>query len=198
MGDAYARAAYEEEQRRRQAITAGTRRVQELFSEKYTPQYYDNLKKSATELYYPDQERQYQEAKRQIAGALGRSGMFGSKAAKRPAINLNAANDLAKTKIAQSINAQIAGRKQEVAGAEAAVQGQLQASADQNLAAAQATSQAAARYADPAWQPLGQLFTDITAGLATQADLERSGNNRYNMGISNWGNNLRRYTTNVR
>jgi hypothetical protein len=41
------------------------------------------------------------------------------------------------------------------------------------------------------------VFTDATAGLATQADLERSGQNRYNAGVSNWGNNIRRYTSNV-
>ena len=51
--------------------------------------------------------------------------------------------------------------------------------ADANAAASLATRSAAANARPPTYEPLYDIFRDVTAGLATQADLERRNSARY-------------------
>ena len=85
-----------------------------------------------------------------------------------------------------------------MAYAENTVLNQLNQTADMGAAFANASAQIANNTKPPAMPMLGQVFTDLGAGLATQADLERYNQNRYNVfgRIPGW-NERNRYTRNV-
>jgi hypothetical protein len=120
------------------------------------------------------------------AAALARSGLSTSTQANKKGLaladQLYNAKQTARANIINSINA----RKTDVSNAENTSLTQLENSADPFAATAQAARSIAVQSQQPAFSPLGQLFTDSTAGLATQAEMERQGNNRYDFGVTNW------------
>jgi hypothetical protein len=197
-----AQRAREEEQARQARITAGTVKLREMFGTQFTPDYYKTkIEDPARKLYQPQVETDYANSLKQLQFALARNG-FGlgkdtSTLYRQKMADAQRQKLLADDRVTNEIQNLVAGRKGDVANAETAALNQLQASGDPISAAAQAANQIDARSQTPQFQPLGQVFTDFTAGLATQADLERSGQNRYNFGVSNWGNNTSRWIKNI-
>jgi hypothetical protein len=189
--------AADEEKHRQARIQTGTSVIRHNFAKSFDPAYYANLEKLGYAAVKPGVQQQYDDAMRQLQAALTRNGLLGSTARGESEARLDKQNVIANQMVDDSVRGSINARKTDVANSEMAAIGQLQASGDPMSAAAQAASLTAANTAAPRWSPLGQVFTDATAGLATQADLERSGQNRYNAGVSNWGNNIRRYTQNI-
>jgi len=192
-----ARDAKREEEARQERIKTGTSVIRHNFANSFNDDYYKKLEGLGYAAVQPEVNNQYNDSLRQLQAALTRNGLLGSSARDDMETRLEKQRVIANQKVTDSVRGQINSRKQDVANAEMAAIGQLQASADPMSAAAQAATLTAANTAAPRWSPLGQVFTDATAGLATQADLERAGTNRYNLGVSNWGNNIRRYTSNV-
>lgn len=186
-----------EEKRRQNRVATGTSVIRHNFKQAFDGDYYKNLEKAGYDAVKPDVQSQYDGAMRQLQAALSRNGLMTSTARGEAEAKLDKQNVTANRMVDDSVRGSLNARKQDVANSEMAAIGQLQASADPMSAAAQAATLTEANYAAPRWSPLGQVFTDATAGLATQADLERQGTNRYNFGVSNWGNNVRRYTQNV-
>lgn len=186
-----------EEERRQNRISTGTSVIRHNFKNSFDPAYYKNLETQGNLSLKTGVKNQYDDAMRQLQAALARNGLGGSTVRGEQEARINEENRKAGMLVDDSVRATISNRKMDVANSEMAAIAQLQSSADPASAAAQAATLTEANYAQPAWQPLGQVFTDATAALSTQSELERQGNNRYNFGVSNWGNNVRRYTTNV-
>lgn len=122
----------------------------------------------------PQLEEQYGDAQKQLTYALTRSGNLDSSMRADKSAELQKMYDLNKQKIAddalsyetQARNAVEDARSNLIATLNAT--GDAQGAANAALARSQALSQA------PAYNPLSQLFTDFTAGLGTQAAMERA------------------------
>jgi DNA-binding protein Fis len=184
MSDA-SRAKYEE-QLRQQRIDLGTREIRELFADKFNSDYYQGIEKTARDLYEPQINDQYKLALNSLEAALSRSGLSSSTAGNQKRAEALEQKESATTKKRAMIQSILNQRKQGVMDAENSALAQLQDSANP-FAAAQSASQLIKQQSQPeVYQPLGQIFTDFTAGLATQAELEREGNNRYDFGVTNW------------
>lgn len=182
MGDK----AEQEEIQRRERINYGTKLIRDQFDQAFNNDFYKTMEANARKLYEPQVKQQYADSLSQLQAALARSGLSTSTQANKKSLQLadqlyNAKQTM-RANIINSINA----RKGDVANAENTAITQLENSADPFAATAQAARSIERESQQPAFSPLGQLFTDATAGLATQADMERQGTNRYDMGVSNW------------
>lgn len=192
-----AKSAQQIEEERQQRVQTGTRKVDEMFGDAFNDDYYAKLNQATLDFYRPQLADQYNSALKQLQFALARTGNLNSTARAIKESDLNKANLLNDQQIQEMARGTVNQRRQDVAGAQNTALAQLQSSADPAAAAAQSANLIKTNTAMPAYQPLGQVFQDATAGLATQAQLERQGNARYNLGVSNWGNNLKRYVQNI-
>lgn len=192
-----ARRAREEEEARERRVQEGTQKVRQQFAENFNGDYYSGIQ-AAFEKNDKDQiATQYEEARRQLEAALLRNGIFDSRSGQERIIKAKKAKEEQDALATENALGVVQRRKGEVLDAESAVLGQLASTANlgqANAAAAQRISNLNQR---PPFSPLGSVFQDFTAGLATQAELERQGTNRYNLGVSNWGNNVARYMRNI-
>jgi len=192
-----AKRARAEEEARQGRIKAGTRRVRESFGKQFDDNYYSKLLKDYTGAYDTDIQTQYKDAYQAMQASLLRSGLFDSSEAARREKMATAALDKAKAGVTQQGLAAQNQRKQDVAYSENSVLSQLANTADSDAAFANASARIRDNTAPLVTPMLGQVFTDLSAGLATQADLERQGQARYNVfgRIPGWSSG--RYTSNV-
>src|SRR5436189_4790667 len=192
-----AKRARAEEEARQGRIKAGTRRVRESFGKQFDDNYYSKLLKDYTGAYDTDIQTQYKDAYQAMQASLLRSGLFDSSEAARREKMATAALDKAKAGVTQQGLAAQNQRKQDVAYSENSVLSQLANTADSDAAFANASARNRDNTAPLVTPMRGQVFTDLSAGLATQADLERQGQARYNVfgRIPGWSSG--RYTSNV-
>lgn len=205
-GSGEARRARQTEEARQKRIEAGTKQIRNEFAIKFDEPYFQNLKKTASDYYMggtPEKHDttgllgQYDAALKQMKYALMRTGNWNSTAAVNKTNNATDAYDKAVAAVGQQVQGLVNNRRGDISNAESNTVNQLIASGDSSAAAAQAANQMNIQSQPLQIPPLGQLFTDLTAGLATQADLERSGQNKYNVfGYSPYASS--RYTTTVR
>lgn len=181
-----ARRAEEAERQREARIKFGTAEIRKKFDAQFNTPYYMAMEKDARAVYEPQINDQYEASLAQLQGALARAGLSSSSVSAKKGSELQFQKGLATQEKRSKIQNAINQRKGEVANAENTTLAQLSTSADPFAAQQQAATLIAANSAQPGWSPFGQIFTDATAGLATQADLERSNQNRYNMGVTNW------------
>lgn len=193
--DGYARRAEQREQQRQSDIEQGTLRVRDTFANQFTPDYYEKIRKNFDDFYLPQMENQYQDARQGLVYQLARSGLSDSSVRSDKYGELNEQMALAKQQMQVKGEDYIQQRKTDVQRAQTNVLGQLQQSADAEGAARDAADAALTTSQVQGYDPLGQLFTDATWGLATQAELERSNNSRFNTGL--FSNNGSKSGTNV-
>jgi hypothetical protein len=193
-----AKRARQEEEARQFRVKVGTNRTREDFAKAFDDKYYEDLMTKTKEAYLPGVERQFAEASKQLRASLLRAGLGNSQVA----INKKEDADTAHADAINEVTQRGVGfqneRKKDVAYAENTVLNQLNQTADMGAAFANASAQIANNTKPPAMPMLGQVFTDLGAGLATQADLERYNQNRYTVfgRIPGW-NERNRYTRNV-
>lgn len=185
-----ARYARQEEEGRQRRIKAGTSSVRAKFEKAFDQKYYDDMlqktrdyyigAKDANGVFQPgDVTTQFENARKQMQAALLRSGLADSSVGATKEAEATSQFERAKQDVDQKGIAMQGQRRQQVADAENTVTGQLINTADMAAANANATNAIRSNYEMPATPWLGQVFTDLTAGLATQADMERRGDNRY-------------------
>lgn len=191
-----AKRARQEEKAREEMVKKGTASIRAMFDKNFNQDYYDKAYEEQKGKYKTDFDSQWETARKSLEAALMRAGLYDSTegiARRKDALDIRNRREVDYQSAAR---AAVEGRKQNVIAAQDNVIGQLRSSADLNAATSAATQQLAAQTAPIPYSPLGSVFTDLTAGLATQADQERQGTNRYNLGISTWAN-PNRYTRNV-
>lgn len=190
--------ARNEELARQGRIARASAETRQKFRDVFSDDYYAQELGAFQRAYEPDVKLQYKNAIEQMQAALMRAGLFDSSVRAKKEGEATEALAGARNEVTQrGLQAQ-ANRKQDVAAAESNVIGQLVNTADTQAAFENAASAIRTQSSPTPTPMLGQLFTDLSAGLATQADLERSGQNRYNVfgRIPGWGNSSR-YTRNV-
>lgn len=193
-----AKRARQEEEARQRRISEGTAMVRGKFSTAFDDNYYKTLQKNFEDAYAPELEDQYKTAYDQMQAALMRAGLDNSsEAARREKLALKA-KDKATQAVAAQGNQAVNQRKQDVAYTENTILNQLANTADSSAAFANATAQIKSSTTPLVTPMLGQVITDLGAGLATQAEMERNNQNRYTVfgRIPGWSN-PNRYTRNV-
>jgi hypothetical protein len=191
-----ARRARQEEDARESMIKKGSAAIRAQFANQFDEKYYDDAFENQKKVYATDFNQQWESARKQLEAALMRAGIYDSSAGIQRMDEAEDTRARRETEYQSLARQQVEGRRQNVLAAEDTVLAQLRSSGDQASANASAAQQLNAQSKPIAFSPLGAVFTDLTAGLATQAEQERQGTNRYNLGISTWGS-PKRYTSNV-
>jgi hypothetical protein len=195
--DTGASQARQQEMEREIRIAQGTKDIRKQFGDAFGDSYYKKFEDTAKAFYKPQLDQQYTDSLRNLQAALARNGLTDSSVRVDQEARLNRERATGDSQVGENIRNQMNERKSDVANQETIATGQLQTSADTGAAAAQASNLIRANSEFPGWSPLGQVFTDTSAFLANQGEAERSGNPRYNMGVSRWGDNARRYISNI-
>lgn len=170
-GDDAARkkAAYE------QAAASG-----ELFSDRqstgngFDDNFYAGRKQAYLDYANPQLEKQREDAARELTFSLARSGNLDSSARVTKETQLADLFGQRSREVGQQAVQQEADARNAVEGARGDLITMLQATGDAEGAANSAIQRSKALSMTPAYSPLGQLFTDFTSTLGTQAAAERA------------------------
>jgi hypothetical protein len=179
-----------EEEARQGRIRTGKTNIEDKFSG-FDDAFYDNRRKSYLDYANPQYDNQLKDATRELTLALARSGLLNSSVKSRRFADLQREADMQKRAIGDKALDFSNQARKAIGAAKADLLTQNQSLADPTLIANQAANRAEAMTALPPYSPLGQLFASATEGLATQAELERRGKNRYTSGLFNFGGSSR-------
>ena len=164
---------------RQQAISAGTTNVRNAFAKTYTPDFYEQFRRSIQNYYLPQIETQHQDASKNLLYALTRQGLGDSSVRGDQYGKLDARNTQARQDVVRRGESMVDQRKNEVARALESSVMQINASENPAAAAQMGAQNASLATYSPDYQPLGQVFVDLTNALAQQSILVDRGENRY-------------------
>ncbi len=185
-----AKQARADEQARQARIREGTTRVNSIFDGQFNDPYFEGRKRAYIDYANPQLEDQYGDAQKELTFSLARSGLLDSSVRGQKAGDLQKRYDLTKQEIADKALAFSGEAKSAVEDARSNLISTLNATGDTEGAASGAINRASALSKPAAFSPLSQLFGDFTAGLGTQAALEKANyysggqtGSRYNTGL---------------
>ena len=185
-----AQKAREEEAKRQARIREGTVRINSTFDKNFDKSYFDKQRDNYLSYASPQVEDQYGKAQKELTFALARSGNLDSSSRAEKVGELQKLHTLNQQTVGDQALAYRGKARSNVEDARSGLIATLTATGDAQGAANSAISRASALSEPTAYSPLSQLFTDFTAGLGTQAALERanyySGGQvpvRYNTGL---------------
>lgn len=173
-GGGEAERARREEQQRQQRIREGTTKVNSIFDGQFNDPYFESRKQAYIDYANPQLEQQRGEAEKELTFALARSGLLDSSVRGDKSADLQRTYDLNKQQIADQALSYSGEAKTAVEDARSNLINTLNATGDAEGAASSAISRASALSKPAAFSPLSQLFADFTAGLGTQAALEKA------------------------
>lgn len=180
------RKAEREARERKAAIESGTARVRGAFDATYTDQFYEGLRRALESYYMPQVEDQYQDASKKALYGLTRNGLRQSSARASVDGRLQTRYNQAKQDVVRKGENLVGQRKNEVGRALEGAIMQINAAEDPIAAANISANNADLSTYSPEYAPLGQVFVDLTNGLAVQSQLSDRGQNRY--GTPSWLN----------
>lgn len=169
-----AKLAREDEQARQAKIRSGTTRVNSIFDGQFNDEYFNKTQNSYLDYANPQLEQQYGDAEKELTFALARSGNLDSSVRGEKAAELQKKYDLNKQQVADEALSYGTKARTSVEDARANLIGTLNASGDAEGAANSALARASALSTPVSFSPLANLFADFTAGLGTQAALEKA------------------------
>lgn len=185
-----AKQARADEQARQERIRQGTERVGSIFDSQFNDGFFDRRRQAYVDFAKPQLEDQYGDAQKELTFALARGGNLNSSVRGEKAADLEKRFTLANQEIQDKALSQANEARSQVEGARTDLIGMLNATGDAEGAANSAVSRANVLSQPTAYSPLSQLFADFTAGLGTQAALERANyysggqvGSRYNTGL---------------
>ncbi len=173
-GDGGAGQARADEQARQERIRAGTARIDDIFSQNFNDASYGARKQSYLDYATPQLEDQYAKAQKELVYALDRGGNLDSSTRAQKLGELEQLYGTNKQAVADQGLAYETQARTAVEDARADLIRTLNSTGDADGAANSAISRSGALSQPDAYSPLGQLFTDFTAKLGTQAALERA------------------------
>lgn len=192
-GDGGASAARRAEDQRQINVRNGTAAINDTFDKQFTPDFYKGRSKAYLDFATPQLNDQYADARKQLTYSLDRNGTLDSVARTNKDAELQKQFDINK----RGINdAGLDYENKARTGVEAArgnLINTLSATGDAQGATQGAINQASTLTAPDPYQPLGQLFSNFTGALGTQAGLEKmdavagSGIGRPQIGTFNTG-----------
>lgn len=170
----YAKDARREEKERQAAIREGTKRVNSIFDDQFTPGFFNDQRDKYVDYANPQLENQYGDAQKELTFALARGGNLDSSARAQQAADLKQLYRLNKQKISDDANSFANTMRGNVEDTRSALITTLNATADAQGAANQAINRAAVLSEPAAYNPLTDLFAQFTNTLGTQAALEKA------------------------
>ena len=181
-GDGGAAEARKREEERQARVNEGAAEIEKVFSQ-FDDSFFDKRRQAQMDYERPQIDDQYKDALGELAFALSRSGLRNSSVgATRRAKGAKDYNFQLQESAARGERS-AADARSAINKAEQELLTNNMAIADPTAAANAAISAAEANTALPKYEPLMDLFADLTEGLATQADLERRGKSRYQSGL---------------
>tara|TARA_R100001443_G_scaffold33680_3_gene47569 strand:+ start:10502 stop:11113 length:612 start_codon:yes stop_codon:yes gene_type:complete len=169
-----------EEEARQGRIRAGRKKIDDTFSS-FDDAFYDKRRQSYLDYANPQLDDQYKKAVSELTLALARNSLSNSSVAARKNAELQKQQGIQARAVADKAREYETGTRSAVNMAKSDLQTQNMSLADPTLIAQNAANRAIALTDLPAYSPLGALFANATAGLATQMDLERRDKNRYDL-----------------
>ena len=181
-GDGGAAEARKREEERQARVNEGAAEIEKVFSQ-FDDSFFDKRRQAQMDYERPQIDDQYKDALGELAFALSRSGLRNSSVgATRRAKGAKDYNFQLQESAARGERS-AADARSAINKAEQDLLTNNMAIANPTAAANAAISAAEANTALPKYEPLMDLFADLTEGLATQADLERRGKSRYQSGL---------------
>lgn len=199
LGDGGAKASQQaaaqqrrEEQQRQQRIRSGMGEIDQIFSP-FNDQFYKNRGDAYRSFAAPQLEDQYRKAREQLIYGLSRNGLLQSSAGATKFADLTKQYDTNRQVIegraADTANA----ARQAVEQNRSDLVAQLHATADPTAAANAAIARQTQLNATPGFDALGNLFQNVTAGLADATN--RNTNNAGGISLFNTGSTPRSNTS---
>lgn len=172
------------EQARINRIQQGTAAINDTFG-KFNDEFYGGRKQAYIDFATPQLRDEYETAAKELAIALSRSGIASSSEAAKRRADLQKRYEQGLSTISNTAQDYANKARTSVEGARGDLLSLASQAADPTLVSQNAVSRAMTLEAMPNFNSLGTLLGDVTAGLATQAQLERRGQSRYNTGLFN-------------
>jgi len=172
--DNSAEIARQQEDERQARITAGTAKVNDAFGG-FNDDYYAGIGKSYLDYYNPQLDRQYNRAREALTYQLADSGNLDSSAAARKFGDLTSDYGVQKQTIANQAEGEKQGLRGQVEDNRGDLIRQLETGAGVDTTAASAMARANSLSKPAAYSPLGDLFSQYTGALRTNAAMQGAG-----------------------
>lgn len=169
-----AQQARADEQARQANIREGTGRVEGIFGQNFTPEFFESRRKAYLGYARPQLDEQYGKTQKELTFSLARSGLLDSSVRGQKTAELQTLQDRRAREIADQALGQETEARNSIEAARGDLIRTLNATGDASGAANSAVTRAQALSAPAPYSPLGQLFADFSAGLGTQAAMERA------------------------
>lgn len=176
---AEARAA---EAARQARITQGMSDIDQNFSQ-FDDTFYDTRKSAYTDYYNPQVDNQYEDARRKLVLALGRSGALQGSAGRNKLADLTEDYQMQRTAISDAANSYASSVRGDVERNRSELVSQLNASADPAAAASSAAARAAQLNTAAAFSPLADLFGQYAQMGATGLMAEGAGRRGFGLNL---------------
>lgn len=154
-----------QEAERQAKVAQGTQRIDEIFSG-FNDGFYDARKQAEMDYYLPQVDDQYKQSYADAVARLANSGNLTSTAGADLLGRINKQYELSKQGVLDRAASSALGLKSTMAGNRANLISQLSSGSDIESVASNASAIAQAQNATPAYSPLGDLFSGITANIA--------------------------------
>jgi len=181
-GDGGAAERKRQEEERQGRIRAGNTAINDTFGQ-FDDNFYTGRREAYTSYAQPQINQQYEDAFEKLRKTLAASNLSQSSIAARRRGRLE--EQLGEMTRKMNLKGQEYENKArgDIETARSGLQSQNMNMADPALASANALTRAQQLNEVPVFDPLVNLFASASEGLATQADLERRGKNRYDSGL---------------
>ena len=181
--------ARQQEDARQAEIRQGRAAIDSTFGQ-FDDNFFGRNRQAFKDFAMPQLDSQFRDASRDLTFDLARSGLLNSSVRGEQSGRLQRLYDSNRQQITNEALSREQQQRNAVEGARSDLVSMLQTTGDAQGAASQALSRANMLSQPQPFSPLGQLFTDFTAGLGTQAAMERAGamsggrfQPRYNTGL---------------
>lgn len=196
-GGGEAQQARADEYARQQRIKEGTAKINTTFDSQFTPEYFNGLRSKYLDYSLPQLQNQYGDASNELKFAMARGGITDSSVSAQKKSKLDELNALRAREIADTAQGFSTKAQTGVEDARSNLITTLNATGDAEQAASSAINRASVLSQPQQYNPITSLFTDFTAGLGTQAALERASamgspvKPRYNTGLFGGSSSVR-------
>lgn len=148
------------QQQQQQALTQGGKAIDQAFSNKFTPQYYQGVIKNYENQALPQVAQQYRDTSKQLNYSLADKGLTKSSSAQELGSSLQSQLAQGEQQVANNAIGQAQNLQANVANEEAQLYGQLQTSQNPTSTAQSAANLAAQTAAPSVFAPIGNLFSN--------------------------------------
>tara|TARA_R100000808_G_scaffold2768_2_gene10423 strand:- start:6637 stop:7233 length:597 start_codon:yes stop_codon:yes gene_type:complete len=157
----------------------------------YDDDFYNKRRQSYLDYANPQVQQDYEDAMGELMGALASSGRTKSSLAAKRKAKGQELMDRAQADVNMKAEGHVGDLKSALAQTKQNMYDQASTLADVDATTNLAIGQFQAASKPPVYNPLTDMFADVTAGLATQADLERRNQARFNTGLFTTGDRSR-------